>query len=147
MIWWTTAKPSPVPVVAPDTPAEDFALRLSPLTRDDLAQEAKAWLALLKAKTQEVVEMRLALKGASAAETDRITEALVPVTAQRREISGKLSTIVDDWEAKGGDPKEILPYRQYIQTVYTEQIKASGLTMIWTQFMKWLFSAEGGLAL
>jgi len=141
------SKTPPVPVVAPDTPEEDLALRLSPLTRDDLAQEAKAWIGLLKAKTQEVVEMRLAAKGASGAEADRLTEALAPVTAQRREISGKLSTILDDWEAKGGDPKEIQPYRQYIQTVYAEQIKASGLTTIWAQFLKWLFSAEGGLAL
>ena len=143
------AKPKapPVPVVAPDIPEEDIALRLSPLTRDDLAQEAKAWLGLLKAKTQEVVEMRLALKGASGAEADRLTEALVPVAAQRREISGKLTMILDDWEAKGGDPKEIQPYRQYIQTVYAEQIKATGLATIWTQFLNWLFSAEGGLAL
>jgi small conductance mechanosensitive channel len=137
----------PVPIVAPDTPDEDLALRLSPLTRDDLAQEAKAWLGLLKAKTQEVVEMRLALKGASRAESDRLREALGPVAAQRRQISGKLSTVLDDWEAKGGDPKAIQPYRQYIKTVYAEQIKATGLTTIWTQSLDWLVSADGGLAL
>ena len=136
-----------VPVVAPDTPDAEIALRLSPLTRDDLAQEAQAWLSVLKARTQEVVDMRLALQNATGAEADRLQEALAPLAEQRREISGKLSAVLDAWEAKGGDPKEIAPYRRYVQAVYAEQIKAAGFAAIWTQFVNWLFSAEGGLAL
>ena len=146
---WAAEKsaPPPAPAVATESAAEDLPLRLSPLTRDDLAQEAKAWLAVLKAKTEEVVEMRLKLQKASGAEADRLKEALEPLAAQRRDLSAKLGTVLDAWEAKGGDPKEIQPYRQYVQAVYAEQIKATGLAAIWSQFMKWLFSAEGGLAL
>jgi small conductance mechanosensitive channel len=141
------SKAPSVPVVAPDTPDEELALRLSPLTAADLAQEAKAWLGVLKEKTQEVVDERLALQRASGAEADRLAEALAPLTAQRRDISGKLSTLLDAWEAKGGDPKEIAPYRQYVQAVYAEQVKAAGFAALWNQFASWLFSAEGGLAL
>jgi small conductance mechanosensitive channel len=143
----SASKAPPAPVVAPDTPEELLALRLSPLTRDDLAQEAKAWLAVLKSKTNEVVEKRIALKTAQGAEAERLSEALGPLTAQRREVSAKLGDVLDAWEAKGGDPKEIQPYRQYIQAVYAEQIKATGIAALWTQFGDWLLSADGGLAL
>jgi small conductance mechanosensitive channel len=141
------SKAPPVPAVAPDTPEDQLALRLSPLTRDDLAQEAQAWLAILKSKTGEVVDKRIALKDAKGAEAERLTAALGPLTTQRREISAKLGDVLDAWEAKGGDPKAIQPYRQYIQAVYAEQIKATGITALWTQLMNWLVSADGGLAL
>jgi small conductance mechanosensitive channel len=143
----SSASKVPAVAVAPETPDGELQLRLSPLTRDDLAQEAKAWLALLKSKTNEVVEKRIALKNAQGAEAERLTKALVPLTDQRRQVSGKLSVVLDAWEAKGGDPKEIHPYRQYIQAVYAEQIKASGLMTLWTLFVKWLLAADGGLAL
>jgi hypothetical protein len=140
------SKAPPVPIIAPDTPDDQVALRLSPLTREDLAQEAKAWLALLKAKTQEVVEMRLALQKAKGAEAERLTEALLPLSTQRRERSSRLSDILAEWEVKGGDPKEIAPYRQYVKSVYAEQIKASRLTTMWAQVVEWVFSEEGGFA-
>jgi len=140
-------KAPPAPAVSPDTAEEQVALRLSPLTREDLAVEAKAWLALLKAKTQEVVDARLALQKASGSEAERLAKELLPLAAQRRAWSARLSEILDEWEIKGGDPKEIAPYRQYIKAVYAEQIKASRLTTMWTQSMNWVFSAEGGLAL
>jgi small conductance mechanosensitive channel len=142
----TASKAPPVPIITPDTPDDQVALRLSPLTREDLAQEAKAWLGLLKAKTQEVVEMRLALQKAKGAEAKRLTEALLPLTTQRRERSSRLSDILDEWQVKGGDPKEIAPYRQYIKAVYAEQIKASRLTTMWTQIVEWVFSEQGGFA-
>jgi small conductance mechanosensitive channel len=140
------SKTSPVPIIAPDTPDDQVALRLSPLTREDLAQEAKAWLGLLKAKTQQVVDVKLALQTAKGAEAERLNEALLPLTTQRRAWSSRLSDILDEWQLKGGDPKEIEPYRQYIKAVYAEQIKASRLTTTWTQFAEWLFSEEGGFA-
>lgn len=136
-----------VPVVAVDTPSEDLALRLSPLTRDDLAREAEAWLGVLKSRTQEVVDVRLALKKATGAEAQQLNQELEPLTGQRRDISGKLGTVLDEWELKGGDADAIAPYRQYIQTVYAEQAKASGLVVLWKQLMAWLFSMDGGVAL
>ena len=142
----SASKAPPAAILAPDTPDDQVALRLSPLTRDDLAREAKAWLGLLKAKTQEVVDMKLALQKAQGAEAERLTEALLPLTTQRRERSSRLGDILDEWQLKGGDPKEIEPYRQYIKAVYAEQIKASRLSTTWTQFVDWLFSEEGGFA-
>jgi small conductance mechanosensitive channel len=140
------SKTPPVPIIAPDTPDDQVALRLSPLTREDLAQEAKAWQGLLKTKTQEVVDVRLALQKANGAEAERLNKALLPLIAQRRDWSSRLSDILDEWQLKGGDPKEIEPYRQYIKAVYAEQIKASRLTTMWTQIVEWVFSEEGGFA-
>lgn len=135
------------PAVSLDTSEAEFALRLSPLTRDDLAQEAQIGLSQLKAKTQEVVDLRIAILNATGAEADRLNQALPPLTAQRRDVSGKLDTVLDAWELKGGDEAAIAPYRDYIQAVYADQVKATGIVALWREFVEWLFSAEGGLTL
>jgi small conductance mechanosensitive channel len=138
----------PTPIVAPDTSEAQLVLRLSPLTREDLAKEAGAWQALLKAKTEEVVDLRIALQAATGAEADRLRKVLEPLAAERRSISSKFNVVLDEWEAKGGDAqKDIQPYRQYVRAVYAEQIKATGPVLFWRQFVKWLFSADGGVAL
>ena len=142
------AKAPPAPIVAPDVPDNQLALRLSPLTREDLAQEARAWQALLKQKTKEVVDLRIALQEAKGADAERLRAALEPLTAQRRAISSRFNAVLDAWEAKGGDAqKEIEPYRQYVRSVYAEQIKATGPLLFWKVFVHWLFSPEGGVAL
>jgi small conductance mechanosensitive channel len=137
----------PAPAVSLDVPAAEFALRLSPLTRDDLAQEAQTWLKLLKAKTQEVVELRIAIQDATGAELDQRGQKLSPLTVERRDISARLATVLDAWALKGGDEADIAPYRQYIRAVNLDQVKATGIVVLWTGFMAWLFSATGGLTL
>jgi len=142
------AKAPPTPIVAPATPEAQLLLQLSPLTREDLAKEAEAWQALLKAKTQEVVDLRVALQAATGEEAERLRKTLEPLAAERRSISSKLDAVLDEWEAKGGDAqKDIQPYRQYARAVYAEQIKATGPILFWRQLVKWLLSAEGGGAL
>lgn len=137
---------TPAPQISPDTPADRLGLRLSPLTAEDLAEEAKAWQALLKAKTQEVVDLRLALRDAKDDEAKRLTDAIVALSPQRGALSSGLSEILTAWEAKGGDPEQIEPLRKYLSAVTTEQIKGARLTTLLAEFQKWLTSKEGGLA-
>lgn len=142
------ATAAPAPSIAPDSSEAQLVLRLSPLTREDLAKEAEAWQALLKTKTKEVVDLRIALQAATGAEAERLRQALEPLAAERRSISSKFNAVLDEWEAKGGDAqKDIQPYRQYARAVYAEQIKATGPILFWRQFVRWLFSADGGGAL
>jgi small conductance mechanosensitive channel len=137
----------PVPQVSPDTPVDRLGLRLSPLTAEDLAAEAAAWQALLKAKTQEVVELRLALRDATGDEAKRLTDAIVALSPERGALSSGLNEILAAWEAKGGDPEQIEPLRKYVAAIAAEQIKGARLTTLLAELEKWLTSKDGGLAL
>ena len=54
-------KSQPVPVTAknPDIPIAELEYRLQPLTKDDLAIEADAWLQVLKTHVGKVSEMQV----------------------------------------------------------------------------------------
>lgn len=141
------AEKRPLPQVGPDTPPDQLALRLSPLTEEDLAAEAVAWQMLLKAKTQEVVALRIALRDAQGDEASRLTEALLPLSAERGALSSGLAEVLQAWEAKGGDPEKIEPLRRYVAAAAAEQIKGARAATVWAEFAKWLSSKDGGIAL
>jgi small conductance mechanosensitive channel len=135
------------PQVAPDTPADQLALRLSPLTAEDLAAEARAWQALLKERTQALVELRIALRSAEGEDAKRLTDAILDLGTRRAALSSGLGEILTAWEAKGGDPEKIEPFRKYVSAVSTEQLKGARVHTTLLELEKWLLSPEGGLAL
>lgn len=137
----------PLPQIAPDTPPEQLGLRLSPLTEADLAAEAQAWQGLLKAKTQEVVELRIALQQATGEEANKLTEAIVALSGQRGALSSGLGEILQAWEMKGGNPEKIEPIRKYVSAAGAEQLRGARLETTLLEFQEWLLSSDGGVAL
>jgi small conductance mechanosensitive channel len=135
------------PRIPPTTPADQLSLRLSPLTAEDLAAEAAAWQALLKAKTQEVVELRIAVREAKGDDANRLTDAIVASSGERGALSSGLGEILSAWEAKGGDAEKIEPFRRYVSALAAEQLKGARLRTTLLELEKWLVSEEGGLAL
>jgi small conductance mechanosensitive channel len=136
----------PSPQVAYETPADEIGLRISPLTADDLAAEAAAWQAALKAKTQEIVALRLALRQAQGEDAARVNERLLQVAAERNALSAGLGAILAAWEAKGGAVEKVDPIRRYVNVTAAEQIKETHATTAWAALVKWLTSKDGGLA-
>jgi small conductance mechanosensitive channel len=128
------------------TPIDELTLRFSPLTAEDLAAEARAWQAGLKAKTQEVVEAKIALRKATGDDAKRLNEALLALNAERSGLATGLGEIVSSWESKGGEAEQIEPIRRYVTVSSAEQIQGTQLGTLWAGFVKWLTSGDGGLA-
>jgi small conductance mechanosensitive channel len=104
--------PDAVAVLAdPDIPREELELRLIPLTAAEHEELAEAWLAIVRAKTEAVVEQQLLVRGedddAAGTASDRIAE----LTEERRQLFDKFSVVLDSWVTKGGDTDVVMSYR------------------------------------
>jgi small conductance mechanosensitive channel len=139
------ASQPPAPIVDPATPVDQLALRLTPLTQEDLAAEAKAWLAIAKARTQDAVDAKLQLQAAGAAGAKAAEQKSTEAVSARFAAFERFAAVLAAWEAKGGDPKVIAEYRQYIASVRGQGIKTIGVSTAWTLLSQWLVAPEGGI--
>lgn len=115
---------------------ERLATLLRPLTSDELAEQAAGWRDRLKEKATEISTLKLqAAGGPPAAELARLQ-------AERTVLIDRLKTVLDEWERKGGDPKE---YRLYASAVsgLDVDVKDTAATVAFLQ--NWLLSPQGGL--
>lgn len=101
----------PSQLLQPGIPTDELALRLVPLTKDELAALAERWLAIVKAKTGEVVETQLTIASAEGDAAAAARARLADLTAERKSLFDKYSAVVSNWEAKGGDEALIADYR------------------------------------
>ncbi|MEO0682426.1 MAG: mechanosensitive ion channel family protein [Pseudomonadota bacterium] len=140
--------PLPEAVVDPATPVEDLVLRLTPLTRDELAAAAEAWLALVKEKTQEVVDAQIAAReAADAPGGDAEREKVVTLTEERRRLFASYSTVVDAWERKAGDADQIAAYRAYRTAIVVDETRSADYQTLLKQATAWALSEDGGVGL
>lgn len=144
----TAAEPpgqAAVPIVDPGTPVDQMALLLTPLTQEDLAAEAKAWLAIAKEKAQAVVDAKVAAKGAGPAEAKAADERVLQAAAERTAAFERFAIVLAAWESKGGDPKVVAEYRQYMTSIVRYGIKTMSPSRAWMFFTKWVTEPDGGL--
>jgi small conductance mechanosensitive channel len=125
-------------VVDPATPPEELVLRLTPLTRDELARAAEAWLGLVKEKTEEVVDAQLG--DADAARVDALTQ-------ERRDLFASYAEVVNAWERKAGDPDAIAAYRAYRTAIVVDETRTADAATLVRQAINWTLSEDGGIAL
>ena len=136
------SQPAPVTTKNPDISVEELEYRLQPLTRDDLAVEAEAWLQVLKKHVGKVSEMQIK---ALTAEGDAKTELLESVTKlkeQQTALTDRLKAVIVEFKSKGGD---IADYEAYITAISGVEVDVSDAGATWTVLTGWLMSAEGGL--
>ena len=138
------AKPQPVAV---SVPSEQVEAKLTPLTREELAKQAAAVLALARDKVAELADAKIALQGAEGEEARSLQARIDELAWQRRDLFDRLGKVLVAWEAKGGKPEDIAEYRQYMTAVTQEGIKASNLSTLLNYAGKWMTSREGGVAL
>lgn len=143
-------KPAPeIPdrIVDPAIGIDELALRLIPLSKDELAVAADAWFSLYQEKTREISEAQLALASAPEAAVPAAREALIAVSGERETIDEAFVTVLADWELKGGDADRIKEYRKYRAAVLLDQTRTADLGTIWRRIRDWLLSTDGGLNL
>lgn len=138
---------TPQPAIPVDTPPGEITLRLLPMTADELAIEADAWIRSIQALTSRIVEIKIAL--ASAAEDPARGEALkaslVDLDATRRAVFKGFDQVLASWEAKGGDPEAIARHRKFTSALRAEEIKATNTRTLFTTANEWLVSEDGGV--
>ncbi len=132
--------------VAVSVPAEHVAAKLTPLTREELAEEAAEVLELARDKVSAVVDAKIAAKEASGEQQQALQTRIDELVWQRRDLFERLNQVLVAWEAKGGKPEDIAGYRQYMTAVTTEGIKHSNVSTVLNYVGKWLASREGGIA-
>lgn len=70
---------------------------------------------------------------------------LTELRAQQTALIDRTNAVVDAFEEKGGDEKEVAEYRQYIKAVSGIKVDVSDTEAVWTTVTGWLKSEEGGL--
>jgi len=138
------AKPQPVAVAVPP---EQVEAKLTPLTREELAKQAAAVLALARDKVAELADAKIALQGAEGELAQSLQARIDELAWQRRDLFDRLGKVLVAWEAKGGKAEDIAEYRQYMSAVTQEGIKASNVSTLLNYAGKWVTSREGGVAL
>jgi small conductance mechanosensitive channel len=137
----------PSAVVNPQISTNELRLRLGPLTKSELEAAAKDWLAIVKARTNEVVEAQIAVSALQSEAADQMRERLVKLTRERNKLFNNYSAVVDSWEKKGGNKTAIADYRAYRSAIIIEQARTADFGTLWKAVLNWMTLEDGGVRL
>ena len=111
-----------------------------PLTEQELADLATVWRDRLKDKVREISDLRTgAAAGADAAAPG---SALSRLQEERTILTDRLRVVLDEWERKGGDPKE---FRLYASAVNGLEMDVTNAGTALVVLKNWLLSPQGGI--
>ena len=122
----------------------ELPVRLIPLTQQELAVEAEAWLQLVKEKNIEVMETKIAKEKADEKTAAKLEQEMVELLTASKDLSSRFQLVLDEWERKGGDVEKIAEHNQYINAVYLEGVKTADVTVLLEAVREWIFSRDGG---
>ncbi len=141
----------------PDISTHDLELLVKPLTTEELEEEAKAWLTLLKSKVEQISNVEIVINQKNQEidnlsvdnpplELEEVKQQLINQSIKlqmgRVEIIERLIIVLDEWSLKGG---EVEKYEQYIKAVSGVDIDITDADDIWLRFSAWLRSESGGI--
>jgi small conductance mechanosensitive channel len=130
-----------------DAPAEEVALRLLPMTTEDLAKEAAGWIREIQVRTAEIVEQKIAITeaGKDKARIEALQQELAGLIESRRSVFKGFEQVLASWESKGGDPEAIARNRKFVAALRADELKATDRRTLLTTAKEWLFSEDGGI--
>ncbi|MGI9522711.1 MAG: mechanosensitive ion channel family protein [Hyphomicrobiaceae bacterium] len=137
----------PTQLLQPQIGVEELEIRLVPLTGDDLKKLAKEWLKIVKSKTEEVVQAQVAITKTDGAVEDAAREKLTQIDLERRDLFDKYSSVLNAWEKKGGDAKDIASYRAYRNAIIVEEARTTDFTTLVARALTWFTDEDGGIYL
>lgn len=134
-------------LINPTISSKDLAYRLVPLTEDELEPLAKAWLRIVRMKTEEIAERQVELLHDPSAATDDAYQAIAKMVEERASLFERFSMVVNALQGKGGDEALVQELRAYRESVlFSETILASPKAIA-KAFFTWLTRADGGVAI
>ncbi len=131
----------------PSLDSDELALRLLPLSQEEMAAAASVWFDLLKNKTSEIADAKIAVREAEADAAAKLQEQILGLGDERRLLAEKYTLVLDAWEAKGGDPDTLTIYRKYLRAIAVGELKATDRATLVSHFLDWLGSRDGGIAI
>ena len=137
----------PPELIKPGVGIEELKFRLVPLTKSELKLLAEEWLKIVKAKTEEVMEAQVAIAKTEGTVEDATREKLTQIDSERKELFKKYSSVLNAWEKKGGDEKEIADYRAYRNSIIVEETRTADFETLVARVVSWLTAQDGGIQL
>lgn len=131
----------------PDMSLEEFELRLIPLTVTELEGLAQAWQAIVRSRTEDVVQASVEALNASGAAADGAGDRIIAFSEVRAEAFDRYTAVVDNWELKGGDPAAVATYRAYRSSIIVEEAQQADFRTFMKYGLAWLTDPDGGIAL
>ncbi|MCH7226800.1 mechanosensitive ion channel domain-containing protein [Haloferula sp. A504] len=130
---------APLTTEDPAVAVKKLELQLVPLTAAQLETEASAWQELAQKKAGELAEARIAALEAGKTTTKNV-ETLI---AEEKELLNRLNTVLDSWEAKGGDPATM---RTWLAAVRGAELRIDNPTGLAAAFKRWMEAEDGARA-
>ncbi|WP_193212131.1 mechanosensitive ion channel family protein [Luteolibacter marinus] len=134
--------PAPVTTGDPGVSNEILALKLDPLTKEELASEADGWQALLKEKAQAIADAEIASRTSVGEAREAQLKLLPGLREEKDALLSRFNTVLKAYELKGGDPGA---YRKYEAAVSGIKAEVTDVSSTWHAFTGWLTSKEGGI--
>ncbi|BCX46558.1 mechanosensitive ion channel protein [Haloferula helveola] len=128
-------EPAATTVGDPTIELQTLKYELTPLTVADLEVEATAWRDLLKAKSTEIAKAQISSGAGDSPEIEVLRK-------EEDELMKRLSTVLDSWEAKGGDPEEM---RAYLVAIKGAEMNVDNPTGLISAFRRWLQAEDGAV--
>ena len=135
------------PLIDPTISSKDLAYRLVPLTKDELEPLAKAWLEIVRTKTEEIAERQVELLHDPSAATDDAYQAIAKMVEERAGLFERFSMVVSALQGKGGDEALVTELRAYRESVLFSETTLASPKAIAMAFFTWLTRADGGVAI
>ena len=137
----------PNTAVPVDAPADVVALRLLPMTSEELAKEADGWIREIQTRTSEIVDYKIAISEASGdtARAEALQSELTALTESRRTVFKGFDLVLASWESKGGDAEAIARHRKFVTALRADELKATERGTLLKTAKQWLFSEDGGM--
>ncbi|MEM9370128.1 MAG: mechanosensitive ion channel family protein [Pseudomonadota bacterium] len=137
----------PAPLLNAGIDPEELDHRLVPLTRPELAALAAEWQAIVKAKTEEVMEAQISVMNSAGEEADAARATLTELANARKALFTKYTKVVNAWEKKGGDEALIAEFRAYRSSIIVEETRTADVQTLMAEAMSWATNRDGGLQL
>ena len=133
----------------PEIPTNQLEILLKPLPQAQVQAEADAWYGLLQEKAQEISDLEFDIQiredeigGAVDSEKEQNVVTVTELKTEQTTLVSRLNTVLNDLEAKGGDPTL---YRQYAAAVGGLEFNITDTEGVGLRFTTWLQSEEGGI--
>lgn len=125
--------------------AREFAQRIIPLTRPELAELAKSWLKITQSEVQNLTSLSIELSRTNEAGREGIEAEIKQSLERRQRLFRKFASLIDELDAKGAKPEDVAEYRKYSAAVVRKEFEITDPKTVNKMVVTWLKSPEGGL--
>jgi small conductance mechanosensitive channel len=139
--------PGPGTTIPVNAPTDVVALRLLPMTVNELAGEADGWIREIQDRTARIVDLKIAMTDAAKdpTRTKALQSDLAALTESRRAVFKNFDQLLVSWESKGGNADAIAGHRKFVSALRADELKATDKGTLLTSANEWLVSKDGGI--